>query len=315
VLAVVVLGVVVAGAGAWAARGAFREWWLLRQAETGTAEEQQAAIAQLVEMGSETVVPVLVRRLRRIVSETDNSPFYLPFAVEQSFDGDESFAATAWKAEPARVFDPDVMGTLDSLMSIEPLGVAALVVLLSADDTRVANAAGWVLGRAPKEFARDIARIFAEGHAGASERAAGVLFTMRERRAPALEFILKALADADSWERRALAARLLAVQDGSDNIDALIGALDDEHVGVRIAAMSALSTYGERASRAARAVAVHLEDSNATARFFAVYTLGEIGVDASFALPKLRDLSRADPTLWVSDYARTAIEKITGDFD
>lgn len=316
-LVTAVLGVAVAGAGAWAARGAFREWWLLRQVETETGEEQQAALAELVEMGSEKVVPVLVRRLRRMVSETDAGLLFRAPDVEALRDGHESSEVFVWSGAPNRTPDLELKGTLKSLMSIEPSGIAALVELLSGDDAPVANAAGWFLGQAPREFARDIGRVFLDRPAGASERAAAVLFAMRERRAPALQIILDALADRDSWERRALAARLLEARDESDNdgIDPLIGALDDEHVGVRSTAMSALSTYGPRASRAARAVAVHLDDSTPTARYRAAYTLGEIGVDASFALPRLRNLARHDPSFEVNDNARTAIEKITGDFD
>jgi len=317
VIVFAVISAVVVGAGGWAARDVFREWLLLRRLETGAQDEQRAAAAELVEMGSRRAVPALVRRLRQAANETFRGTSTLLLDIRE-FDRKRSRAG-----RPGLVFLPataPVEGRFwisMSLLSLGPSGVAALVELLGDDHAAVGETASFMLRFAPQEYARDIARVLLEEDAPARDRAADALRFMRERRAPAFENIVRALSEGDVSERRVLAAGLLAEwnETSGDGVGALIGALRDARPEVRAAALRSLASFGPRASRTVHAVSGSLEDTRPEIRYRAAYALGRIGVNASPALTKLRELVRSDPSREVIDAARTAIERITGDYD
>ena len=109
-------------------------------------------------------------------------------------------------------------------------------------------------------------------------RAALALAGLQQRHPAAVRPLLPRLADLladDDGLVRQSAADALS-QCGDAAVDALAGALNSEHEGVRVRAAAALHRIGTLAS--APALYHHLEDSNPLVRHYAYETLDRLGL-------------------------------------
>jgi CubicO group peptidase (beta-lactamase class C family) len=140
------------------------------------------------------------------------------------------------------------------------------------------------------------------------ERAAKVLATMGTSAAPAVEPLVRLLADADPYVQGAAAGALGAI--GKAAVPALVSALADTGVAIRWCAAIALGKMGTPAAEAVDALTQALRDSDVQVRWCAAAALTGLGTEALPSVPALRYcLSDADVDVrWAAGLALEAID-------